>query len=36
MEEGAVLRFGTLRPSGYLPAVMTSWEGMECANYSPA
>ena len=34
MEEGAVLRF-TDTPSDYLPAVMTSWEGMECYNYSP-
>lgn len=34
LEEGAVLRF-TDNPSHYLPAVMTSWEGMECYNYSP-
>lgn len=34
LEEGAVLRF-TDNPSDYLPAVMTSWEGMECYNYSP-
>lgn len=34
LAEGAVLRF-TDNPSDYLPAVMTSWEGMECYNYSP-
>ena len=34
LEENAVLRF-TDNPSDYLPAVMTSWEGMECYNYSP-
>ncbi|NDW11449.1 glycoside hydrolase family 28 protein [Bacteroides sp. 214] len=34
LEEGAVLRF-TDNPADYLPAVMTSWEGMECYNYSP-
>jgi polygalacturonase len=34
LQENAVLRF-TDNPSGYLPAVMTSWEGMECFNYSP-
>jgi Endopolygalacturonase len=34
LEEGAVLRF-TDSPDNYLPAVMTSWEGMECYNYSP-
>jgi len=34
LEEGAVLSF-TDNPSDYLPAVMTSWEGMECYNYSP-
>ncbi len=33
-EDGAVLRF-TDTPDDYLPAVMTSWEGMECYNYSP-
>ncbi len=32
--EGSVLRF-TDNPEDYLPAVMTSWEGMECYNYSP-
>lgn len=34
LEENAVLRF-TDNPEDYLPAVMTSWEGMECYNYSP-
>ncbi|NDV81993.1 glycoside hydrolase family 28 protein [Bacteroides sp. 51] len=34
LEENAVLRF-TDNPNDYLPAVMTSWEGMECYNYSP-
>ncbi len=34
LEEGAVLRFSD-DPEHYLPAVMTSWEGMECYNYSP-
>jgi polygalacturonase len=34
LEEGAVVRF-TDTPADYLPAVMTSWEGMECYNYSP-
>lgn len=34
LAEGATLRF-TDNPSDYLPAVMTSWEGMECYNYSP-
>ena len=34
LEEGAVLRF-TDTPEDYLPAVMTSWEGLECYNYSP-
>ena len=33
LEENAILRF-TDNPSDYLPAVMTSWEGMECYNYS--
>lgn len=32
--EGAVLLFSD-NPSDYLPAVHTSWEGMECYNYSP-
>ncbi len=34
LAEGAVLRF-TDNPKDYLPAVMSSWEGMECFNYSP-
>lgn len=34
LSEGAVLRF-TDNPEDYLPAVATSWEGMECYNYSP-
>lgn len=34
LSEGAVVRF-TDNPQDYLPAVHTSWEGMECYNYSP-
>lgn len=34
LQKDAVLRF-TDHPADYLPAVMTSWEGMECYNYSP-
>lgn len=34
MEENAILNF-TDNPSDYLPAVMTSWKGLECYNYSP-
>lgn len=34
LQEGAILSF-TDNPADYLPAVMTSWEGMECYNYSP-
>ncbi len=34
LEENAVLSF-TDDPKAYLPAVQTSWEGMECFNYSP-
>lgn len=34
LEEGAVLKFSD-NPADYLPAVQTSWEGMECFNYSP-
>lgn len=34
LAKDAVLSF-TDDPSAYLPAVMTSWEGMECYNYSP-
>ena len=34
LEENAILNF-TDNPFDYLPAVMTSWEGLECYNYSP-
>lgn len=34
LAEGAVLSFVD-RPEAYLPAVKTSWEGIECYNYSP-
>ncbi|MDD2764889.1 MAG: glycoside hydrolase family 28 protein [Opitutaceae bacterium] len=34
LAEGAVLLFSD-DPKDYLPAVQTSWEGMECFNYSP-
>ncbi len=34
LEEGAKLIFSEY-PSDYLPPVHTSWEGMECYNYSP-
>ena len=34
LAENAILYF-TDNPSDYLPSVMTSWEGMECYNYSP-
>ena len=34
LEEGATLLF-TDDPQAYLPAVLTSWEGVECYNYSP-
>ena len=34
LKENAKLRFSDA-PADYLPAVMTSWEGMECYNYSP-
>lgn len=34
LSEGAVVRFVD-DPQQYLPAVPTSWEGMECYNYSP-
>ena len=34
LEEGAKLIF-TDRPADYLPAVLTTWEGVECYNYSP-
>ncbi len=34
LADGAVLMFSA-NPQDYLPAVQTSWEGMECFNYSP-
>jgi polygalacturonase len=34
VEEGATLLFSA-QPHDYLPAVPTSWEGLECYNYSP-
>ncbi|AWV98273.1 glycoside hydrolase family 28 protein [Arcticibacterium luteifluviistationis] len=34
LSEGSVLLFSD-KPEDYLPAVHTSWEGMECYNYSP-
>ena len=34
LEENAILSFSD-NPKDYLPAVMTSWEGLECYNYSP-
>ncbi|MEA5458212.1 glycoside hydrolase family 28 protein [Arcicella sp. LKC2W] len=34
LEKGAILSFSET-PSDYLPAVHTTWEGMECYNYSP-
>ena len=34
LDEGATLEF-TDDPSDYLPAVHTTWEGVECFNYSP-
>ena len=34
LDEGAVLLFSG-NPADYLPAVHTTWEGMECFNYSP-
>jgi polygalacturonase len=34
LEKGAVLLFSD-NPTDYLPAVHTSWEGLECFNYSP-
>ena len=34
LAEGATLLFSEL-PEDYLPAVQTTWEGMECYNYSP-
>lgn len=34
LDKGAVLLFSE-NPDDYLPAVFTTWEGMECYNYSP-
>ena len=34
LEDGATLVFAD-DPALYLPAVMSSWEGVECLNYSP-
>lgn len=34
LNKGAVLLFSE-NPSDYLPAVHSTWEGMECYNYSP-
>lgn len=34
LDSGAVLRFSG-NPDDYLPAVHTTWEGIECYNYSP-
>ena len=34
LEEGAILLFSD-QPEDYLPPVQTTWEGMECYNYSP-
>lgn len=34
LEEGAEVEF-TDNPKDYLPAVHTTWEGVECYNYSP-
>ena len=34
LEKDAILLFSTY-PKDYLPAVHTTWEGMECYNYSP-
>lgn len=34
LEKGAVLLFSE-DPADYLPAVHSTWEGMECYNYSP-
>ena len=34
LEDGATLLFSG-NPEHYLPAVKSSWEGMECYNYSP-
>lgn len=34
LEKGATLLFSS-NPEDYLPAVQSTWEGMECFNYSP-
>ncbi len=34
LEQGATLLFSA-QPQDYLPPVMTTWEGLECMNYSP-
>jgi polygalacturonase len=34
LADGAVLSFSS-DPADYLPAVQSSWEGLECFNYSP-
>ncbi|MET3127807.1 polygalacturonase [Arcicella rosea] len=34
LEKGAILSFSG-NPEDYLPAVHSTWEGMECYNYSP-
>ena len=34
LSKGAILHFSD-NPQDYLPAVHTSWEGIECYNYSP-
>jgi polygalacturonase len=34
LESGALLEFSE-KPEDYLPPVHTTWEGMECYNYSP-
>ncbi len=34
LEKGSVLEFSS-NPEDYLPAVQSTWEGMECFNYSP-
>lgn len=34
LDDGAELQFSA-NPEDYLPAVKTTWEGMECYNYSP-
>jgi polygalacturonase len=34
LQKGAVLLFSD-NPADYLPAVHTTWEGLECFNYSP-